>query len=195
MFSRSSSKPMGKSISRGSVDLSNEFIELEEGSPSVLSRGISIKGNIQKNGDLHMEGDLHGNMRARTVTIGSTAHIKGNISGEHVRCAGRVDGSITARVVELFSTARVQGDIIHETLAIEAGAKLEGLCRRGSDLVKDMDKASQAAGFSPLPSGKGIEKKGSRGILGGAFSSGSSNSNGGVVASKDKVPSSIEASK
>ena len=195
MFSRSKSKTMGKRVSRGSVDLADEFIELEEGSPSVLSRGITIKGNIQKNGDLHMEGDLHGNMRARTVTIGSTAHIKGNIYGEHIRCAGRVDGNITARVVELFSTARVQGDITHETLAIEAGAKLEGLCRRGSDLVKDMDKASQASGFAPLTSGKGIEKqRGSRGILGGAFS-GSNNSNSGVVASKDKSPSSIEASK
>lgn len=192
MFSRGKGVTRGSSVSSNSVDLKDEFIELEEGSPSVLSRGITIKGNIQKNGDLHMEGELHGNMRARTVTIGSTAHIKGNISGEHVRCAGRVDGSVTARIVELFSTARVHGDIVHETLAIEAGAKLEGLCRRGSDLVKDMDKASQAAGFSPLPSGKGIEKKGSRSILGGAFSGGS---NSGVVSGKEKAPSSIEASK
>lgn len=192
MFSRGKVGTRGGSISSNSVDLKDEFIELEEGSPSVLSRGITIKGNIQKNGDLHMEGELHGNMRARTVTIGSTAHIKGNISGEHVRCAGRVDGSVTARIVELFSTARVHGDIVHETLAIEAGAKLEGLCRRGSDLGKDMDKASQAAGFSPLPSGKGIEKKVSRSILGGAFSGGGS---GGVVSGKEKAPSSIEASK
>lgn len=193
MFSRAKGKSRGVSASNEDVDLKDEFIELEEGAPSVLSKGIIIKGNVQKNGDLHMEGELHGNMRARTVTLGSTAHIKGNISGDHVRCAGRIDGSITARIVELFSTARVRGDIAHETLAIEAGAKLEGLCRRGNDLAKDMDKASQESGFSPLSAGKVIEKKTSRGILGGAFS-GNSNS-GSIPAGKDKAPSSIEASK
>jgi len=46
-----------------------------------------------------------------------------------VRVAGTVKGQINGRVVELSRTAKVTGDIVHESLAIEAGAFIQGLCR------------------------------------------------------------------
>lgn len=192
MFSRDKQKTAPSPGAASSIDLRADFIELEEDAPSVLSRALTIIGNMQKNGDLHMEGELHGNMRARTVTLSSTAHVIGNISGEHVRCAGRVDGNITGRIVELFSTSQVQGNILHETLAIETGAKLEGNCRRGVDLDKLMDKASEDDGFGPLSSSdKGLDKKSakrsSRSILGLGRSSGNSSGDEGNASITSRV--------
>ncbi len=170
MFSnnKEKGKPSVPAVSQA-IDLKQEFIELEEGAPSILSRAVFVKGNIQKNGDMHMEGTLQGNMRARTLTLGSTAQVRGNISGDHVRCSGKVEGNITARVVELFSTARVKGNIVHETLAIEGGAQLDGMCRRSGDLSKSMEKVLQEDGFDPTvsPTDNGItEKKGGRSVMG-----------------------------
>ena len=39
-------------------------------------------------------------------------------------------GSIKAGTVTLKASARVQGGILHDVLAIEAGAQLEGECKR-----------------------------------------------------------------
>ena len=171
MFSnKGSGKPSVPAVSQA-IDLKQEFIELEEGAPSILSRAVVVKGNIQKNGDVHMEGTLRGNMRARTITLGATASVRGNISGDHIRCSGKVEGNITARVVELFSTARVKGNIVHETLAIEGGAQLDGMCRRSGDLAKLMEKVSHEDGFDPMATeaDNGIgekEKKSGRSIMG-----------------------------
>ncbi len=170
MFSnnKEKGKPLVPAVSQA-IDFKQEFIELEEGAPSILSRAVFVKGNIQNNGDLHMEGTLQGNMRARTITLGATAQVQGNISGDHVRCSGKVEGNITARVVELFSTACVKGNVVHETLAIEGGAQLDGTCRRSGDLSKSMEKVSHEDGFEPMviPTDNGIaEKKGGKSIVG-----------------------------
>ena len=169
-FDKEKGKSSASALSQA-IDLRQEFIELEEGAPSILSRAVVIKGNIQKNGDLHMEGALQGNMRAKTVTLGTTANVQGNISGDHVRCSGKVEGNITARVVELFSTARVKGNVVHETLAIEEGAQLDGMCRRSGDLSKQMEKVSQEDGFDPMVSltDNGVaekEKRSGRSVMG-----------------------------
>ena len=43
---------------------------------------------------------------------------------------GKITGQINAKSVSLAKTAYVKGDILHEKLAIEHGAYLEGHCRR-----------------------------------------------------------------
>jgi cytoskeletal protein CcmA (bactofilin family) len=43
---------------------------------------------------------------------------------------GTVDGAVKAKSVVMAKTARVIGDIIHDSLAIEAGAFIEGNIKR-----------------------------------------------------------------
>ena len=73
-----------------------------------------------------MDGDVESNL----LSIGDSATVNGCVVGEIIRVAGTVNGEITGRVVELTRTARVNGDINHLSLAIEAGAFVQGLCRR-----------------------------------------------------------------
>ncbi|MEI6204343.1 MAG: polymer-forming cytoskeletal protein [Enhydrobacter sp.] len=47
-----------------------------------------------------------------------------------VAVSGTVRGSIKAGTVTLSATARVKGGVLHDVLAIEAGAHLEGECKR-----------------------------------------------------------------
>jgi len=70
-------------------------------------------------------------VRCDEVAVGREATIRGQIHAETANIHGNVDGEICAQRVTLSSTARVVGDIVHEEVAIEAGAYVEGqLLRR-----------------------------------------------------------------
>lgn len=97
--------------------------------PSILSRNLRITGNLETDGDIQLEGVVDGDVKSHLLTIGIEAVVNGSISGDTVRVDGTVNGQITGRVVQLGTSAKVNGDIIHESLAIEAGAFVHGMCR------------------------------------------------------------------
>jgi len=69
-------------------------------------------------------------VRCVTLVIGEAGSITGEINAEMVRVLGSVTGQISARAVELAKTARILGDISHDSLAVEAGAHVEGRFNR-----------------------------------------------------------------
>mgnify|MGYP003627720788 CR=1 FL=1 len=83
-------------------------------------------------GDIQLDGVVDGDISTRTLTVGAAAIVNGAITGETIRISGTVNGTITGMVVELAASARVTGDIYHESLAVEAGAHINGLCKRNS---------------------------------------------------------------
>lgn len=98
--------------------------------PSIISENLKILGDIVCDGDVQIEGVVEGDVRTKTLIVGESALVKGSIHCEIARIRGTVDGEIVARTVFLARTARVRGDILHEQIAIEAGAYLDGRCRR-----------------------------------------------------------------
>ncbi|MBC9248245.1 polymer-forming cytoskeletal protein [Paracoccus sp. 11-3] len=101
--------------------------------PSVLSSDLTVTGNIRTQGDIQIEGNVEGDVRAHQLTVGESATIKGEIVGDDVIVHGRVIGRVRGLKVRLSATARVEGDIIHKTIAIESGAHFEGSVQRQED--------------------------------------------------------------
>lgn len=101
--------------------------------PSVLSSDLTIKGDLQTAGDVQIEGTIEGDIRARQLTIGDTATVRGEVLADEVIVNGRVIGRLRGIKVRLSSTAKVEGDIIHKTIAIESGAHFEGSVQRQED--------------------------------------------------------------
>ncbi|MDA0241653.1 MAG: polymer-forming cytoskeletal protein [Proteobacteria bacterium] len=101
--------------------------------PSLLSTDLKIVGNLHSEGEIQVDGAVEGDIDANVLVIGETAQVNGEVSADVVRVHGFVTGQIKARSVSLAKTAHVQGDILHESLAIEQGAFLEGHCRRVED--------------------------------------------------------------
>ncbi|WIV51808.1 polymer-forming cytoskeletal protein [Marivivens sp. LCG002] len=97
---------------------------------SVLSADLHVKGNLKTTGDIQVEGQVDGDIRAHLLTIGETATIKGEVVADDVVINGRIIGRVRGLKVRLTSTARVEGDIIHKTIAIESGAHFEGSVQR-----------------------------------------------------------------
>ncbi|WP_420547101.1 bactofilin family protein [Curvivirga sp.] len=102
---------------------------------TVLSEGMVLTGNVASKGDMHVDGDVTGDIHSYRLTIGEKATVNGSLFGDEIIVSGHVKGEITGRVVRLTSTADVTGDINHDSLSIEAGAHLQGLCKRGNPIT------------------------------------------------------------
>ena len=112
---------------------------------SVLSMDLHIQGNIRTSGDIQIEGQIEGDVRAHLLTVGESATVKGEIIADDVVVNGRVIGRVRGLKVRLTSTARVEGDIIHKTIAIESGAHFEGSVQRQDDPL------ATSGGAKPAP--------------------------------------------
>jgi cytoskeletal protein CcmA (bactofilin family) len=118
---------------------------------SILSSDLQIKGNLRTTGDIQIEGQVEGDIRAHLLTVGEGATVKGELVADDVVINGRIVGRVRGLKVRLTSTARVEGDIIHKTIAIESGAHFEGSVQRQDDPLsatgpgKPMPKAQVAS--------------------------------------------------
>lgn len=96
---------------------------------SVISKALKITGQLESTEDIHIEGEVDGDIRGGSVKIGHNAKVKGTIYGEQVEVAGSVTGKIEARKVVITSTGHMSGDIVHQEIRIDSGAYIDGHCR------------------------------------------------------------------
>ncbi|HEY3637316.1 MAG TPA: polymer-forming cytoskeletal protein [Rhizomicrobium sp.] len=98
-------------------------------SVSVISKSLKITGQLESTEDIHIEGEVDGDIRGVGVKIGHTAKVKGTVYGEEVEVAGTVIGKVEARKVVIASTGHMSGDVIHQDIRIDSGAYIDGHCR------------------------------------------------------------------
>ena len=120
MFSKNS-KGSGSAVDSQPVEKSSP--------PSILSADLKIVGDLHSKGEIQIDGTIEGDIRTDSLLVGETANIKGEIVADVVNVHGSINGQIKSREVNLAKTAHVVGDILHENLAIETGAYLEGHCK------------------------------------------------------------------
>ena len=93
---------------------------------SVLGSDISITGDIEASADLHIDGNVDGDIGCSNLVQGETSTVAGSVEAESARLAGTVRGSITARELVILKTAKITGDVFYDALTIEQGAQVEG---------------------------------------------------------------------
>ena len=143
MFSKSSKRPVSAVDSHPVVKSSP---------PSLISADLKIVGDLSSNGEIQIDGTVDGDIRTKSLLVGETAKIQGEIIAEEVHVHGTINGQIKARSVNLAKTAHMIGDILHEDLAIETGAFLEGHCKRmvkASETEAIKDVLAQRTGVKP----------------------------------------------
>jgi len=113
--------------------------ENDGNSVNLIGTGTKIKGNIQSEGDIRIDGTLIGTIKSKgKVVVGSTGTVEGEITCENADISGTVKIKITVSDVLLLKpTAKLTGDIVTSKLAIESGATFSGTCSMGA-VVKDI---------------------------------------------------------
>ncbi|MGE3302814.1 MAG: polymer-forming cytoskeletal protein [Hyphomonadaceae bacterium] len=145
---------------------------------SIIANGVRIRGSIEaEDAELQVDGEIEGDVRGGSMTVGDTGLVKGDIVSESVLVNGRVEGSIRARKVQLAKNAHVLGDITHQSLAVEMGAVFEGQCRYLQDPLKSdapAPAAAQITSSAPTSSGPSSTASGDNRMVGGVIVTGAS---------------------
>jgi cytoskeletal protein CcmA (bactofilin family) len=94
---------------------------------TVLSEGVSVKGELHFDKQLRINGCFEGSLNAEgKVIVGPKGMIKGNITLTEAEIHGKVIGDITVSKLTLGASAEVLGNISTESLEILKGAKCQG---------------------------------------------------------------------
>jgi len=105
----------------------------------VLDVDASMQGTLTFKDpvNLRINGRFEGALDTKgTLTIGVTAVVFADISGDSIVIGGRVKGKITAREkLTLLATAIVEGDIFPGKLVVVDGALFEGKCSMLHDFL------------------------------------------------------------
>jgi cytoskeletal protein CcmA (bactofilin family) len=115
---------------------------------------LVIVGQVNADGEIQLDGQIDGDVRAGALIVGEKASVKGEVVAESVTIRGRVLGSVRGRQVQLASTARIEGDIIHSALSVESGAFFEGHCRHTSDPLNPAADATATPGAPTMTAAK-----------------------------------------
>ena len=93
---------------------------------SMIAQGVTIKGDVVGDGELHLDCVVLGDIRVGKLILGPNSRVEGSVTAQVIEIHGNVLGCVTAQAVRLYGTARVDGDITHEQLAMETGAEFQG---------------------------------------------------------------------
>ena len=114
---------------------------------NILNAGTKIKGDLNSEGDLRIDGNLRGSIDVKAkLVLGVSAMVEGNIKAINCDVSGNVIGNISvSELLTIKASAKIMGDISCNKLIIEAGAEFNGK----SNMCSGM-----AAGLGEFKNGK-----------------------------------------
>ena len=100
---------------------------------STIGEDLKITGNVSSKGEIHLDGEVNGDVSCVALVLGESGKLEGNVIAEDVVIRGRLIGSIRALRVTLQAMCHVEGDVYHQSIALEQGAFFEGRSSRTED--------------------------------------------------------------
>jgi cytoskeletal protein CcmA (bactofilin family) len=110
----------------------------EEDIETVIGDSVSLEGNFSSQGSISINGAISGKVSTeKNIDVGSEAKVKGELVGNNIIVAGRVEGNIKAQRLEIKENGEVDGDIDAKVLSIVEGAHFSGQCSMGQEGGKE----------------------------------------------------------
>lgn len=95
---------------------------------TLITQGVTIKGTVEGEGVVQVEGVVEGEFSmVGAVIVADTGVVRGPITADVVRVAGKVEGNVTAREhMRLEQSGTLIGDVATASLVVEDGGCLNG---------------------------------------------------------------------
>ena len=98
---------------------------------TLVAEGTTIRGDIEFDGGLHMDGLVEGSISAQSaqavLTLSEKGRVKGEIRTPNAVINGQVKGDvIVSERLELAANARIEGNLYYKVLEMAAGAQVNG---------------------------------------------------------------------
>lgn len=90
------------------------------GGATIIAQGTRIKGEINTDCRLHIDGEFEGNVFSKdTVMVGKSGMVKGDMQTASLIVSGRFIGNVTSNAVEIKPQGRVEGTVTTSEFIIE----------------------------------------------------------------------------
>jgi cytoskeletal protein CcmA (bactofilin family) len=101
---------------------------------TIVSAGTEIKGKIQSNGDIRIDGVLIGDVQTKAkVLVGSGGEVHGDIQAQQADILGKVTGNLNiAELLCLKGNCMVNGNMHIGQLQVDPSASFNGECHMGN---------------------------------------------------------------
>ena len=106
---------------------SYEETKTNSNATTIISKGASIKGDLELSAKFHVEGLIEGNINSTNeVSIGKDGMIKGDLKSSKLIVNGVFEGTADCDVIEILDGGMVRGDIQIKNITIENGGCFAG---------------------------------------------------------------------
>lgn len=97
---------------------------------TIIAQGVTFTGTLRGEGVVQVEGMVEGEFDLTgAVIVAESGVVRGPISADVVRVAGRIEGNVHAREhMRLEPTGSLDGDVKTASLVVEDGGSLNGRC-------------------------------------------------------------------
>ncbi len=116
----------------------SSFAEPAGTGTTIIGAGTTIKGDLESDADIRIDGSLIGNVTAKAkIIIGPEGYISGDVYGNQADVLGKVNGVIKVDdLLQLRGKAIIKGDIYTSKLQMEPSVVFNGQCFMGANVVE-----------------------------------------------------------
>ncbi len=115
---------------------------------TLIAAGTRIEGDIRFVGDLHLEGQVRGNIYSEQgrICLAETGRIEGEVRAPHVVLNGAVNGNVVATErLDLKAQAVISGNVYYRLIEMAIGAQVNGSLERMGELEQELPALSCSA--------------------------------------------------
>jgi cytoskeletal protein CcmA (bactofilin family) len=101
----------------------------DKGSEGALfiGAGVALKGDVEVPGAASVDGSFEGTLKAKTLIVGQSGHVSGQISAETAEIRGVVEDHLTVKSrLVLRATGSLSGSIAYSKIMVEEGGSITG---------------------------------------------------------------------
>ena len=93
---------------------------------TIIGEGIDFSGEVNTEGNIHVDGIMRGNIKAQEVVVGPKGDFDGEITADILIVNGNIKGKFNIKNLQVRMNGVLQGKIKYEVIIIEAGGKVLG---------------------------------------------------------------------
>ncbi len=96
----------------------------------IIGSSSIIKGDIESEGSIRVDGKIFGNVTSLgTVIISENAFVKGNVKSVNADIYGKCEGNVQVKgKINIFQNSSLMGDILAKSFNTKEGSMFKGNC-------------------------------------------------------------------
>lgn len=93
----------------------------------VVGEGVVLNGTLEVPHEAFISGTMNGDLKVKSLTVGSTGKITGTVDCQEADIAGYVKDDLRVhKMLVLRGNSQISGNIFYKEIEIEKGAKISG---------------------------------------------------------------------